>query len=54
MNKKLKALEIIIKKGVAVGMLQLEEVGLQEYNDFIGDKKLYLTQEEYDLLKEVI
>lgn len=52
--KKLKALEIIIEKGVAVGMLQLEEVGLQEYNDFIGDKKLYLTQEEYDFLKEVL
>ena len=54
LEKKLKALEIIVKKGVAVGMLQLKEVELQEYNDFIGDKKLYLTQEEFDLLKEVM
>lgn len=54
MSKELEALQIVINKGVAVGMLQLNGVGLQEYNDFIGDKKLYLTQEEFDLLKEVL
>ena len=50
----LKTLEIIKEKGVVVGMLQLKEVGLQEYNDFIGDKKLYLTQAEFNLLKEAL
>lgn len=53
-EKELKALELIINKGVAVGMLQLKEVGLNEYNDFIGDKSLFLTKEEYNLLKEVL
>ena len=54
--RELKAFEIIKNKGVAVGMIQLlvrdNCGGVNEYNDFIGDKKLYLTQEEFDLLKE--
>lgn len=53
-EKELKALKLIINKGVAVGMLQLKEVGLNEYNDFIGDKSLFLTKEEYHLLKEIL
>ena len=56
--KKLKAFEIIKRKGVAVGFIQMlikdNCGGVREYNDFIGDPKLYLTQEEYDLLKEVL
>ena len=57
-EKALKALEIVKKKGVAVGfifLLEKEHIGgVQEYNDYIGAKELYLTQEEYDLLKEVL
>ena len=53
-RKALKALEIIKNKGVAVGMIQLEEVGLREYNDFIGDKNLYLDKTEYELLRKVL
>ena len=54
----LKALEIIKKKGVAVDFIQLlvkENCGdVRVYNYYIGNKKLYLTKEEYDLLKEVL
>lgn len=48
------ALKIIVKKGVAVGMCELKEVGLKEYNDFIGSKELELTQAEFDLVKKVV
>ena len=48
------ALKIIVKKGVAVGMRELKEVGLKEYNDFIGSKELELTQAEFDLVKKVV
>ena len=50
----LEAFEIIKSKGVAVGLIQLEEVGLKEYNDYIGDKKLYLIEEQFNFVKEVI
>ena len=53
-EKELKALEIIKSKGVAVGMIQLDCVSVKEYNDFIGDKKLYLTEEYFKFLKEVL
>ena len=48
------ALKIIVKKDVAVGMCELKEVGLKEYNDFIGSKELELTQAEFDLVKKVV
>ena len=31
---------------------KIKDLTLEEYNDFIGEKKLYLTQAEFDLLKE--
>lgn len=53
-----RAFEIIKEKGVAVGFIQLlindNLGGVNEYNDFIGDKKLYLTKEEFNLLKEIL
>lgn len=48
--KKLKALEIIKKKKVNVRFL-ISCKTLKEYNDVISD---HLTQDEYDLLKEVL
>ena len=48
--KRLKALEIIKKKKVNVRFL-ISCKTLKEYNDVISD---HLTQEEYDLLKEVL
>jgi len=48
--KKLKALEIIKEKRVNVRFL-ISCKTLKEYNDVISD---HLTQEEYDLLKEVL
>lgn len=48
------ALKLIVKKGVVVGMCELKEVGLKEYNDFIGSKELELTQAEFDLVKKVV
>lgn len=54
-EKELKALEIIKEKQANVSAL-LELDNLQQYNDYCdivsGCKKL--TQEEYDLLKEVL
>ena len=53
--KKLKALEIIKKKQVAVDeFIQSLQTSnpLQEYNDFAREEN-NLTQEEFDLLKEV-
>ena len=59
-EKKLKALEIIKEKSVDVGFLQfLKSCSNERYNNYIiehawtkNTKKL--TQEEYDLLKEVL
>jgi len=54
-DKKLKALEIIKEKGVNIYLLN-ETDNVEEYNELIkshyGMKQL--TQEEYDLLKEVL
>lgn len=55
-QKKLKALEIIIEKDVSMYWLRHSK-NVDEYNNFIlTDKRQYqkLTQEEYDLLKEVL
>ena len=49
-EKELKALEIIKNKKVDVSFLEL---GLEQYNTNLR-KKHQLTQEEYDLLKEVL
>lgn len=48
-------LKLIIKKGVAVGMIQLlhsqNAGGVKEYNDYIGgDPALLLTPGEYDAI----
>ena len=50
-------LDLIYRKGVAVGFILMMEEGhmgggVQEYNDFIGAKKLYLTEEEYTAIAE--
>ena len=53
MNKKLKALEIVKKKLVNVWCVSM--VSLEEYNNkFVNQEWRKLTQEEYDLLKEVV
>lgn len=49
-QKKLKALEIIKRKRVDISDL-IHSKNLIDYNDG-RDRKLYLTQEEFDLLKE--
>ena len=49
-NKKLKALEIIKEKRVNVEWL-LETESVEEYNESLY---IDLTQEEYDLLKEIL
>lgn len=55
-EKDLEVLELIKKKSVAVGFIDLlvkEQLGgVNKYNDYIGDKKMYLTEEEFDLIKE--
>lgn len=57
-KKELKALEIIKKKDVDVGLLREET--LESYNDIMRERYDYteidytLTQEEFDLLKEVL
>ena len=56
-EKDLEILEILKRKGVSVGFIQLlikENCGgVREYNDFIGgDKSLHLTANEYKKLKE--
>ncbi len=53
----LEVLEILKKKGVAVGFIQLQIKencgGFIEYNDYIGeDKSLHLTTDEYEKIKE--
>ena len=49
-------LNLIYRKGVAVGFILMMEKGhvggVQEYNDFIGVKELYLTEEEYTAIAE--
>ena len=50
---------LIIKKGVAVGMIQLlinnNLGGVKEYNDFIGGaKKLHLTQDEFNQITSLL
>ena len=49
-EKSLKALEIIKNKQVNVFLLH--SVDLETYNDMIADNR-YLTQEEFNVLKEV-
>lgn len=50
-EKSLKALEIIKNKQVNVFLLH--SVDLETYNDMIADNR-YLTQEEFNVLKEVL
>jgi hypothetical protein len=54
-KKELEALDIIKKKDVHKTMLSFTQ-SADEYNHFIDDvsEELQLTQEEYDLLKEVL
>ncbi len=51
-QRELKALEIINKKGVNIWELRYS-YSVNEYNICKGDTNKSLTQEEYDLLKEV-
>lgn len=56
-RKDLEILDILKKKGVAVGFIQLQIKencgGVREYNDYIGkDKSLHLTADEYKKVKE--
>lgn len=51
--------KIVATKGVAIGFIQLLEKenagGVNEYNDYIGgDKKLYLTEAQFNLVKKVV
>lgn len=55
-KKDLEILDILKKKGVAVGFIQLQIKencgGVREYNDYIGkDKSLHLTADEYKKVK---
>ena len=52
-KKSLKALEIIKEKEVNVGLLS-RCANAERYNKGICYELRYLTQEEYDLLKEVL
>lgn len=52
-EKSLKALEIIKEKEVNVGLLS-RCANAERYNKGICYELRYLTQEEYDLLKEVL
>ena len=52
-DKRDKALEIIKKKNVKIEWLKHSN-SVEKYNQGIGDTLEYLTQEEYDLLKEVL
>lgn len=56
-EKDLEILEIIKRKGVAIGFIQLlikeNAGGVNEYNQFIGgNKKLYLSDKEFKLIQE--
>lgn len=52
----LEVLDLIKRKSIAVGFIQLlikENCGgVIEYNDYICNKKLYLTKKEYKTIKE--
>ena len=52
-EKALKALEIIKEKGVNVGLLS-RCANAERYNKGMCYESRYLTQEEYELLKEVL
>lgn len=51
---KLKALEIIKEKNVNIGLLKDEECTFEIYNTMMLLKECQLTEEEFDLLKEVL
>ena len=58
-KKELKALEIIKTKNVDIEYIKTcfddEKGGFKEYNAYVGhDEEYELSQEEYDLLKEVL
>ena len=58
-EKELKALEIIKTKNVDIDYIKTcfydKKGGFKEYNAYVGhDEDKELTQEEYDLLKEVL
>ena len=58
-NDDLEILDILKKKGVAVGFIQLRIKencgGVREYNNYIGkDKSLHLSADEYKKVKEWI
>ena len=53
-DKKLEALEIIKKKIVLIDVF-IESESANDYNEFVSkSKERHLTQEEYELLKEVL
>lgn len=52
-EKSLKALEIMKEKGVNTYILLLS-INVEDYNRLINFEWRKLTQEEYDLLKEVL
>lgn len=52
-EKELRAFEIIKEKKVDIRILLLVD-GLYKYNNFDSIKRMELTQEEFDLLKEVL
>ena len=51
--KRLQTVEIIKEKDVNIQDLKVS-YSFNEYNTFKGNEYKYLTQEEYDLLKEVL
>ncbi len=56
-SKNLKALEIIKEKQIDVLYIAMHSSSLKRYNEhvsFTGNNKWCLTQEEFDLLKEVL
>ena len=58
-EKELKALEIIKTKNVDIDYIKTcfydKKGGFKEYNAYVGhDEDMELTQEEYDLLNEVL
>lgn len=57
LEKELKALEIIKEKSINVLILKysfLSEEGVEYYNKHFENKDLFLTQEQFDLLREVL
>ena len=54
-SKKLKALEIIKSKKVNVMLfITIKHMGVKRYNECFDAEEHQLTQQEYDLLKEVL